>query len=424
MLETDDRSVTTLPPRLGDAGWLVRPETRAVFDALAAGGYEARAVGGAVRNALLGLPPGDVDLATPARPEDVMRLAAAAGLGTVPTGLAHGTVTVLSGGIPFEVTTLRRDVETDGRHAAVAFTDDWKADACRRDFTVNALYVDAEGTIFDPVGGYADLLARRIRFIGDARTRIREDFLRILRFFRFDAQLGTGPLDAAGLAACVAERGGLGRLSGERIRQELVKLLAAPRAVAAVEAMFDYGLLTEILPVVPRLSWLSHLAAIETALDRAPDPIVRLAALGVAAAEDVERTAYRLRLANAERATLALAARGGGQPSPALDDKAAKALLYRLGPKAWRTSCLLAWARTRAAPDSHAWQTLLTLPERWPPPLFPLRGADVLALGVAPGPRVGDILRALETWWIEAGMPPDGPDLRRRLWQESAIGKR
>src|SRR5262245_31480394 len=198
-----------VPASIGDAAWLKRPATQAVFAALAAHGHEARAVGGAVRNALLGRSVGDVDLATPARPEAVMAAAQAAGLKAIATGLAHGTVTVLAEGRPYEITTLREDVESYGRRAKVAFTADWAADARRRDFTINALYCSAEGRLFDPLGGWEDLLQRRIRFIGEAAERIREDYLRILRFFRLGAELGDGPPDRQGLEAAVGERAGL-----------------------------------------------------------------------------------------------------------------------------------------------------------------------------------------------------------------------
>ena len=227
-------------PDLGGAEWLKRPETRRVFAALAAEGAEARAVGGAVRNALMGTPVKDIDIATTALPADVMRLSKQAGLHAVPTGFEHGTVTVVADHVPFEVTTLRKDIETFGRHARVTFTTDWSEDALRRDFTMNALYCGAEGTVHDPLGGYADLVARRVRFIGDARQRIREDYLRILRFFRFLAEYGGGAApDPEGLAAAIAEKAGLAGLSGERIRTELLRLLGAPGAVDAARAMRD-----------------------------------------------------------------------------------------------------------------------------------------------------------------------------------------
>ncbi len=289
-------------PSLAGADWLVRPQTRAVFDALAAGGFAARAVGGAVRNALLGRPVVDIDIATPARPEQVMAAARAAGLAAVPTGLAHGTVTVIADHVAHEVTTLREDVETHGRHATVAFTDDWAADARRRDFTINALYCSADGEVFDPLGAEADLAARRVRFIGEARQRIREDYLRILRFFRLTAEYGEGPPDPDSLAACVAEREGLARLSAERVRQELLRLLAAPRGPELVRAMQDYGVLAYVLPAAPRPALLARLAAIEAALGLAGDAVLRLAALAVELPDDADRLRDRLRLSNEEHA--------------------------------------------------------------------------------------------------------------------------
>ena len=260
------------PPNLAGADWLTRPQTRAVLAALAAKGFAARAVGGAVRNALLGRTVGDIDIATSARPEEVIAAARAAGLAAVPTGIDHGTVTVIADQVPYEVTTLRRDVATDGRHATVAFTDDWEADARRRDFTLNALYCDAEGQVFDPLGGYPDLVAQRVRFIGDAHERIREDYLRILRFFRFTAEYAAGPPDAAGLAACVSEREGLTRLSAERVRQELLRLLVAPRAAELVRAMQDYGILALVLPAAPRPALLAVLLPSRRGLAYRPMP--------------------------------------------------------------------------------------------------------------------------------------------------------
>lgn len=403
------------PPKLTDATWLTRPETTAVFEALERGGHQARVVGGAVRNGLLGTAVTDVDFATTARPEEIVAAAKAAGLHAVPTGIEHGTVTVIAAGVPFEVTTLRRDLDTDGRHATVAFTSDWAADAARRDFTINALYVDRAGTVHDPVGGYPDLLARRIRFIGDATTRIREDYLRILRFFRFNARYGSGACDPAGLVAAVAERRGMTRLSGERVGQELLKLLAAPGAIAALEVMFDHGLLTELLPAPPALRRMTQLAVIEATLGRAADPVLRLGALTVEIVEDAERIADRLRLSNSERACLRHAAQLDPRLTPALPAPTAQAMLYRLGTAAWGLHVMLAWARCGADPNDSEWESLLTLPEREPPAVFPVRGADVLRLGEPPGPRVGEILSNLESWWIANGFPPDGAELRKEL---------
>lgn len=362
------------PPRLDGAPWLVLPSTQRILGALAAGGFEGRIVGGTVRNALIGKPVTDIDIATSARPDEVMRLANAAGLATVPTGLAHGTVTVLAGHQPYEVTTLREDVETFGRHATVAFTADWAADARRRDFTINALYCAADGTVHDPLGGWPDLLARRVRFIGDAHQRIREDYLRILRFFRFHAEYADGPLDRDGLDAAVAERRGLARLSGERVRQEVMKLMIAPGAVRAVETMADFGLVTEVLPIAPRLGHFARLADRENRAGVAPSSALRLAALAVAVEDDVPRLAERLRLSNDERAVLH---RSVAWQRPA-DEAAARALLYRMGPIRYREALLLAWAARADTGDDAIWLSLLSLPSRWTPPRLPIGGDDLV----------------------------------------------
>ena len=404
-------------PSLAGADWLIRADTRAVFDALAARGYAARAVGGAVRNALLGRPVIDVDIATPARPDEVIAAARAAGLAAHPTGIAHGTVTVIAGHVAHEVTTLRQDIEAHGRHATVAFTDDWAADARRRDFTINALYCSANGEVFDPLGGRADVAARRVRFIGEARERIREDYLRILRFFRLTAEYGQGPPDKEGLAACVAERDGLTRLSGERVRQEMLRLLAAPRGPELVRAMQEFGLLGFVLPAAPRPGLLSHLAAIEARLGVAADAVLRLAALVVELPEDADRLRERLRLANEEHARLRHSTVRVPDVGPAADIRIARGDLYANGAAAYRARVLLAWARSGDAPEDPAWQHRYTLPERWQPPRFPLGGGDVMAAGLAPGPRVGELLRALEAWWVAGDFMADERALRARLQQ-------
>src|SRR5215468_10440030 len=396
-------------PNLAGADWLTRADTRAVFDALAARGYVARAVGGAVRNALLGRPVIDVDIATPAHPDEVIAAARAAGLAAHPTGIAHGTVTVIAGHVAHEVTTLREDVEAYGRHATVAFTDDWAADARRRDFTINALYCSANGEVFDPLGGRADVAARRVRFIGQARERIREDYLRILRFFRLTAEYGEGPPDGESLAACVVERDGLTRLSGERVRQEMLRLLAAPRGPELVRAMQEFGLLGFVLPAAPRPGLLARLAAIEARLN--------LAALVVELPEDADRLRERLRLANEEHARLRYTAVRAPDIGPAADDRQARADLYANGAGAYRAGVLMAWARSGHAAEDPAWQHRYTLAERWQPPRFPLGGGDVMAAGLAPGPRVGELLRALEAWWIAGDFMADEMALRARLQQ-------
>jgi len=398
-------------PSLAGAEWLKWRETRAVFAALGPDGIETRAVGGAVRNTLLGLPVTEIDLATTAEPDKVIALAARAGLKTVPTGIDHGTVTVIADGAPFEVTTLRRDVEMFGRHAKIAYTTSWEEDAKRRDFTLNALYADRNGRVFDPLGGYDDLRAGRVRFIGDAEARIKEDYLRILRFFRFNAYYGKGNMDTAGLDASVKLRGGLEQLSAERIAGELRRILIAPQAARAVEALYDYGLLTGVLGGVPRLKRLERLMAIEQANGSAPDAALRLAALAVFVSEDVARLAERLRLSNAEQAVLALATRtregvGSGLPHEA----AAKSALYRLGPN-YRSSLLLTWADSGVSPDDASWCQALALPERWQTPSFPLGGNDVMALGEIKGPEIGQVLRSVEQHWIETGFVLDRDEL-------------
>jgi len=403
------------PPSLAGSDWLESAEARAVFAALAARGFEARAVGGAVRNALLGRPVVDIDIATPARPDEVIAAVKAAGLTAVPTGIAHGTVTVVANHVPFEVTTLREDVETHGRHATVAFTGDWAADARRRDFTLNALYCSADGEVFDPLSGYADLAARRVRFIGEARERIREDYLRILRFFRLNAEHGAGAPDAEGLAACVREREGLARLSAERVHGELVRLLVAPRGPELVHWMLGYGVLTAVLPAAPRPTLLDRLAAIEAGLGVGADPILRLAALVVEVAEDADRLRDRLRLSNEEHARLGGAGVRAPEFGPVEPERAAKAHLYAVGEDAYRDRILVSWARSGATPDDPSWRSRHALPERWQPPRFPLKGADVMALGIPAGPRMGKLLRDVEAWWVGGDFAADEAALRAKL---------
>lgn len=406
--------MTTALPALTGVAWLAAEPTQRVLRALDSRGLTARVVGGAVRNALLGLPVADIDIATIASPEQVIAAAAAGGMKTVATGLRHGTVTVIAGHHAFEVTTLRRDVETDGRHATVAFTDDWAADAARRDLTLNALYCDADGVIFDPLGGLADVLARRVRFIGDARSRIREDYLRILRFFRFAAQYAEGPLDAAGLAASVAEREGLQRLSPERVRAELVRLLVAPGAVPAIATMAAHGLLTALLPVVPRIGVFGRLAAIEGVLVAPSSAALRLAALGVAVEEDARSLAQHLRLSADERDVL-LRSATDTTVSAGDCDRARRVALYRLGPDRFRNRVLLDWAGSGASPVDADWRHLFELPARWAAPAMPFAGRDLLARGLEPGPRMGEMLAAFEAWWIAEDFPCDRATLDAAL---------
>ena len=393
------------PPSLAGAEWLTRPETRRLLEALEKDGMAARVVGGAVRNALLGEPVKDIDIATTARPEEVTRLAAEAKLKAIPTGIEHGTVTIVVNHIPYEVTTLRRDIETFGRHARVSYTTDWAEDARRRDFTMNALYCDVAGTVHDPLGAYPDLSRRHVRFIGNAHDRIREDYLRILRFFRFNAEYADGDPDPADIAATSELKDGLAQLSGERVRVELLRLLQAPGAARAVDAMNKVSILTCILgdAADPRL--LDRLAAVEDALGLSPDPLLRLGALTLARPGSALRLRDRLRISNNEYERMARMAMSDRAFDPDSPDATAHAFIYRHGADAFRDGVLLAWTRSTDPPDSQARQSRATLTERWTPPELPIRGADVLELGVKPGPDVGRIVSAFEDWWISAGFP-------------------
>lgn len=401
--------------RISNAEWLERPATRQVFAALAAAGHEARAVGGAVRNTLLGEPVSDVDLATPALPEAVMAAARAAGLKAVPTGIAHGTVTVVSRHIGYEVTTLRRDVATDGRRAVVAFTADWTEDARRRDFTMNALYCSADGTLHDPVGGLADLAARCVRFIGAPADRIREDYLRILRFFRFHATYGQGLApDAAAVMACVRARQGLASLSAERIASELLRLLVAPHAAAGLRVMLEYGLIGWVLPAVPRLTAFARLADIERTLGRNPDPMLRLGVLGSHAGEDADRLGERLRLSTTERRHLLELVACDPAPDCDWPERDGRRLLYQVGVDAYARAVLLHWALAREAPEDQRWRHLLALPQRWQPQRFPIAGHDLSMLGAQPGPGMGLLLRQIEAEWIAGDFTMDRDQLLAR----------
>jgi len=390
-----------------DAPWLREPALGSLLAALNRDGEEARVVGGAVRNALLRLPHGDIDIATTALPREVMRRAEAAGFKSVPTGIDHGTVTVVIAGQPFEVTTLREDVETFGRHATVRFGRDWKRDAERRDFTMNALTLSADGTVHDHVGGLADIAKRHVRFIGDAATRIAEDYLRILRFFRFHACYGEGHPDAAGLHAAIVARAGLEQLSRERVRMELLKLMVAPRAVPALVVMAEVGLIGMVLGGVPYLASFANMAKVEAACGFEPDASRRLGALGVWVAEDAERLWQRLRLSNAEHARLAAMSDRWWRLSPQIGEAKARELIYRCGAAHFRDRALLAWARAEASAHDAAWRDLATLPQRWQAPPFALRAVHFIARGVEKGPSLGAALARAEEIWIAAGFPSE-----------------
>ena len=411
-------SLALVEGRLADLGVLSSPPLQRAFALLDSGGEEARLVGGAVRDLLLGLPGSDFDLATTATPEVVIARAKAAGVPFAPTGLAHGTVTLIVEGRPLEVTTLREDVDTDGRHAKVAFGRDFDADAHRRDFTINALSLDRGGVVHDSVGGLADLQAGRVRFIGEPRKRIAEDYLRILRFLRFSARFGEGGLDAAGFAACIAERAGLAQLSAERVRAELLKILVARHAACVVAQADGAGLLAPLLGGLARPRRLARLVAIEAARAEAPDALLRLAALGVAAREDAERLRARLHLSNAEAGRLEVAARAGeawhGRETPvALGDL--RAALFMHGPRAALDAASLAHADSAAPASDPGWASAYRFLNDTPPPRLPFSGADLLARGVPPGRGVGRALKRLQADWIRAGFPREPEALARLL---------
>ncbi|WP_300974167.1 CCA tRNA nucleotidyltransferase [Sphingomonas sp. LHG3406-1] len=378
-----------------------RPGIAALLAALGEG--QVRLVGGAVRDSLLGHEVADVDVATSLSPYEVMRRCGAAGIRTVPTGITHGTVTALAQGETIEVTTLRADLATDGRHATVAFTDDWREDAARRDFTVNALYFDpGEGRVFDYFGGLDDLAEGRVRFIGEPLQRIAEDHLRILRFFRFTARFGSG-VDEAGLAACEARANDLMALSRERIADEWLKLLALPNPAATVRLMLEHGLLRPVLPEIgtEALPALEQLIAAEQAAGIAPEPLRRFAALLPRDPLVAEKVAARLKLSNKARKRLASAAT---EETPGVP----RALAYRIGTDEARDRLLLAGQAEAAASL-----------EGWVPPRLPVGGGDLIRRGLVAGPAVARTLKAIEARWVEEGFP-DGERLEQLVDEELA----
>jgi poly(A) polymerase len=373
---------------LPDAPWRRRAGLPRLLDTLGGGAGETRFVGGCVRDTLLGLEVSDIDLATRLAPEEVLRRLEEAAIKAVPTGLAHGTVTAVLRGHPVEVTTLRRDVATDGRRATIAYTGDWREDAARRDFTINALSADpGSGEIFDYFGGLADLDARRVRFIGDPLTRIAEDHLRILRFFRFHARFGRGDPDAAGLNACAARANDLMALSRERIADELLKLLALPDPAPTVALMIERGILKPVLPEIESAEALAALVAAEREARIAPAPIRRLAALLPADPDLAASVAARLRFSKARARRLVCAA------SRQLDDP--HVLAYEIGS---------AEAVDRLLLNGRTGPFLATL-EGWAPPPLPIKGGDLIAMGLPPGPVVAATLQAVERAWARAGFP-------------------
>ena len=404
--------------RLTPQPWLTHPATVAVMAALTAagGGDCARFVGGCVRNAILDAPVRDIDIATILTPTQVTEALRAAGLKAIPTGIDHGTVTAVAKGRPFEITTLRRDVETDGRRAVVAFTTDWAEDAARRDFRLNALYADAAGEIFDPTGeGLTDARAGAIVFVGDAATRIREDALRIPRYFRFLAWYGRGEPDPAAVAACHEGRALLAGLSAERVGHEMLRLLEADDPRAAVRLMAATGVLSRLIPAATGLERFDALVAIETGQLFTSDALLRLAALLPDDAGAALGTARVLRLSNAQRDRLA-AALGNAPPLTSwMSPRQVRQTIYRLGQDVFRDRIMLAWAASDRPAATVQWRALLPMAQSWTPPRLPLTGDEVIAAGVPPGPLVGAVLREVESWWIDNDFLDDKLSVVERL---------
>jgi len=408
-----DLPVGQIPPQ----DWMEQASTRQVIAALTAEGAEVRFVGGCVRDAVLKRPIRDIDIATHEPPERVMALLRQAGILVVPTGLAHGTVTAIVEGEHFEITTLRCDIETYGRHAKVAFTSDWAEDAARRDFTMNALFCDTQGHIYDPFDGLQDLGKGRVRFVGNARDRVEEDVLRLLRFFRFQAHYGTPPADPAALDACRHFAHRLPELSGERVAGELIKLLQAPDPASVLLLMDGLHVLDYILPEAQDfgrlrlLSWLETRALVLPGLSA--DPLRRLAAVLRTDQEGAAEVAQRLRLSNSQTDRLVALAAAETLPDPTLSSTERRRWLQRDGAERFRDLALLSWAAHKSLTprplpgETESWSQLLAEADLWQPVAFPLKGRDALGLGIPSGRRMGEMLNAVEAWWEAADYRPD-----------------
>lgn len=412
--------------RLRDLKPLTRGPLAQALAALDGDGEETRLIGGAVRDLALGERATDFDLATTALPDEVIRRGHAAGFKVALSGFPHGTVTLIIDGRPIEVTTLREDVETDGRHAKVAFGRDFSADARRRDFTINALSLTADGRLHDALGGLDDLAQGRVRFIGDADQRIREDYLRILRFFRFSARFGSGAVDREGLSAAIRAREGMALLSRERVRAEWLKLLVAPHAGEVVRIMGECGFLGPLFGGLAYPARLGRLIAIEDARGAGRDGVLRLAALAVVIGEDADRLHDRLRLTNAEWRRLAAASsaltglHGLEAPPPERD---LRKLLFTAKRRAARDALLLAEADAGAGAADPAFAAADRFLAHAPEPVLPVGGANLVARGADGGPRVGEILRAFRDLWVEAGFPAE-PEAVERLLKRAEEAER
>lgn len=413
-----------LPPQ----PWMRTAQTRAVFAALEANGKEARFVGGCVRNAVFGLPVKDIDIATPEKPEAVMELLQAAGIRAIPTGIDHGTVTAVIGDEHFEVTTLRVDVETDGRHARVAYTDDWQADAMRRDFTINTLSCSPEGDIYDPLTGMEDLGNRWVRFVGLAKERIEEDVLRLLRFYRFQATFGGGTIDRDALAACRLLAPRLKELSAERVQSELFRILDAPNPADTFILMNGERVLEHVLPEARDFGRLRMMSWLETTAIRVPsvvpDTLRRFAALLEDDPAGHEELAKRLRFSNQQAQRLKQMTCGTCAPTPEMDAHDQKLALYDVGADGFRDLVLLQWAHEMSLEPRHRhqrteqWLEMVETADNWVQPEFPIRGQDVLDLGLDHGPRVGELLNIVEGWWRDGDFKGDRDQCLEKLKAE------
>lgn len=397
------------------APWLKAKETQKLLEALEQARPDgARFVGGCVRNTLMGRPVDDIDIATQLTPERVVEIAQAAGFAAHPTGIEHGTITVVVNHHPFEITTLRRDVSTDGRRATVAFTESWEEDAQRRDFRLNALYADAQGQIHDPTGGgLDDARSGRVIFIGDAHQRIKEDYLRILRFFRFNAWYAKGPLDPQGLHACADLVAGLDTLSVERVWKEVKKLLGAPNPRAAWEGMSAIEARARALPEMSAHARLDALMTLEADLMLPVDAMTRVAA---ALPDQLSAAAFarRLKLSNEERARLVDALGDEVKLTSYMSLREMRRAIYKLGNATFRDRIMLAWAAAGNA-KAQQWRALVAHGQMWTPPKLPLSGDEVMAAGVPAGPQVGLVLREVEDWWVDADFPDDKLSVIERL---------
>lgn len=409
-----------LPPQ----DWMNQPGVKAVMGALLDNGGDARFVGGCVRDAILKRPVRDIDIATPLTPDQVVARLTQAGIRVVETGLAHGTVTAIIDHQGIEITTLRRDVETNGRHALVAYSESWVEDAGRRDFTINALSCSIDRQIYDPFDGLLDLADGRVRFIGAARNRIQEDYLRILRFFRFYATLGRPPIDRRALAACRQFAANLQGLSAERVQSELFKILDSDRAADVLDIMRAEKILDPILPEAKAIGRLRLLGWLETRAlapgTLAADPIRRLAAVLEGDEAMALGVAHRLRLSNTDAARLGRLKRPCPEITSTLGSADRNIQLYQLGRDDFVDHLLLNWAEeragdsTRCAAQSVGWTSLLYWAQETEPATFPIKGKDLLALGLQPGPEIGKMLRELQSWWLDQNLSPNAQALLDR----------